>query len=313
VSASVQVPVAQRLPNLLIVGVKKAGTTSLVDYLGQHPDICPGDVKAVNYFRGGTTGSPASAPRTLDEYAAHWAHAAGEPYRIESPTTYFYRGRAMAEEVAHTLPGARVVVSLRDPVTRLWSDYHMKRREDPARLGEVDFAEYVRRGEAAHRSGDLEAHPGYAAFARGMYAEVAAPWFDVFGDRFRIVFVEQWSRDPAGLVRDLCHWLGIPAGPVAGIDFPVRNPQRDFRSRHLARAARTTYKQVVARLPGAAGVKPALVRAHDRLNGRPDGTVEMAADVRAHLRQAYAPSNAALAEMLRGHGVTSLPGWLRDA
>ena len=39
-----------RLPNLVIAGVPKAGTTSLFNYLAQHPDICPSDVKETRYF-----------------------------------------------------------------------------------------------------------------------------------------------------------------------------------------------------------------------------------------------------------------------
>lgn len=299
----------QRLPNLLIAGVKKAGTTSLVHYLGQHPDVCAGDVKAVNYFKGTAPGAPAMS---LVDYAEHWAHADGEPYRLESPTTYFYWGRTMAEAVDRTLCHPRVVVSLRDPVTRLWSDFLMKRRQDPARFEAVTFEEYVRRGELAHRDGDLRAHRGYASVARGMYAEVAETWFDVFGDRFRLVFFEQWSRDPARLVRDLCGWLELDAGPVDHIQFPVRNARHDFRSRRVARAARVAYRRARSRFPGVVQLKPALVAAHRRVNGRGDDA-SMSPEMEAHLRALYAGSNRALATMLRARGYRTLPGWLREA
>lgn len=296
--------VTQQLPNLLLVGVKKAGTTSLADYLGQHPDICPGDVKAVNHFREVGTGS-------LGSYAAHWAHAAGEAYRLESPTTYFYGGRTMAEQLADVLPDPHVVVSLRDPVARLWSDYHMKRREDPALLGAVDFESYVDRSEAAYRDGDLARDPGYAAFGRGMYADVAEPWFDVFGQRFRVVFVEQWSRDPRSAVAALVRWLGIDELPVADMQFGVRNPQRDFHSRRVARVARGTYRAATRVVPAVVGLKPALVRAHDRLNVREAAGESMSPAMRQRLRAAYTESNAALAHLLLDHGHHDLPAWLR--
>lgn len=303
------VDLQQRLPNLLIAGVKKAGTTSLAHYLGQHPDVCAGDVKTVNYFKGVTPGTPAMS---LGDYAEHWAHAAGEPYRLESPTTYFYWGRAMAEAVDRTLFDPRVVVSLRDPVTRLWSDFLMKRREDPARFQTVTFEEFVRRGELAHRDGDLRAHRGFASVARGMYAEVAETWFDVFGDRFRVVFFEQWSRDPARHVRDLCGWLELDAAPVDHIQFPVRNARHDFRSRRVARAARVTFRRARSRFPRVGQLKPALVAAHWRVNGC-GGDEVMSPAMEAHLRALYHGSNRALATMLRARGYRTLPGWLREA
>lgn len=307
-AASSTTDVTHRLPNLLLAGVKKAGTTSLIEYLGQHPDIARGTVKAVNYFKGDEPGVPAMA---LEEYAAHWQDAGAEPWRVESPTTYFYFGRPMAEAVDATLPDVRVVVSLRDPVTRLWSDFRMKRREDPARLGDLTFEEYVGRSEAAHRDGDLEAHPGFASFARGMYADMAGDWYDVLGDRFRIVFVEQWSRDPAALVEDLCRWLDLPTAPVAEISFPVRNADHDFRSRRLARVARQAYRAATTVAPALTRVKPTLVDVHRRVNGAGRGEERMSPEMRDHLREAYADSNARLAQLLRDHGHESLPGWLR--
>ena len=299
----------RQLPNLVIAGVKKAGTTSLVDYLGQHPAICPGDVKAVNWFRGS---APASPTTSLEAYAAHWAHAAGEPFRLEAPTTYFYGGRTMAEALDRTLPDVRVIVSLRDPVTRLWSDFHMKRREEPARFGDVSFDEYVRRGQVAHRSHDLAGHPGYAAFGRGMYAEVVEAWFDVLADRFTVVFVEQWARDPGKLLRGLCTWLGLDPDPVDAMVFPVRNPQRDFRSRGLARRARLTYRQAATAVPGIARLKPLLVAAHDRLNAHDASDQRMSPATAAYLREAYASSNRALATLLRERGYETLPAWLQE-
>lgn len=295
-----------RLPNLLIAGVKKAGTTSLVDYLGQHPAVCPGDVKAVNWFR-----EPAPRP-PLEAYAAHWGHATGEAFRLEAPTTAFYGGRAMAEAIDATLPGVRVIVSLRDPVARLWSDFHMKRREEPARFGHVTFDEYVRRGQLAHRSHDLAAHPGYAAFGRGMYAEVVEAWFDVLDERFTVVFVEQWTHDPAGLLRGLCDWLGLDPGPVDSMVFPVRNPQRDFRSRGLARSARLGYRRMAAAVPAVARLKPVLVAAHDHVNAQDARDQRMSPTTAAYLRDAYAPANRALARLLRARGFETLPSWLQE-
>lgn len=289
------------LPNLLVVGVKKAGTTSLFDYLGQHPQVCAGDVKAINWFKG--------SGADLADYAAHFAHWDGEPVRLESPTTYFYGGRAMATRIDQTLPDARFVVSLRDPVERFWSNYQMRQREDPDRVGRLDPTTFVERCRAAHASGDVSAHPGFSDFARGCYADMATEWFDVVGDRLRVVFVEQWTQDPAALVRDLCAWTGIDPAPADDIQYAVRNRTHDYRSRHLARLARRAYKGLRRRAPAVAGVKPAMVRLHHALNRQPNRQ-SMPSDVRRALEDAYREPNARLRSLLVERGRSSLPTWL---
>ncbi len=62
---------AERLPNLIIAGVGKAGTTSLFWYLSQHPGICASDVKEIQYFTPLSEGDGVLPP--LSEYARHFA------------------------------------------------------------------------------------------------------------------------------------------------------------------------------------------------------------------------------------------------
>src|SRR3712207_9448996 len=64
-----------RLPNLIIAGVGKGGTTSLFRYLGQHPQVCASRVKELRYFQSLRYGEP-MAP--LDQYTRHFAHWNGQ-------------------------------------------------------------------------------------------------------------------------------------------------------------------------------------------------------------------------------------------
>jgi hypothetical protein len=102
---------APHLPNLLIAGVAKAGTTSLFRYLAQHPDVCPSDVKELRYFSALRYGED-MAP--LESYSAHFAHCEGQRYRMEATPGYYAGGRLVADAVDDLLPGARVLVSFRD-------------------------------------------------------------------------------------------------------------------------------------------------------------------------------------------------------
>src|SRR5688500_8554449 len=77
VSSAAAVPhdVRMRLPNLIIAGVPKGGTTSLFRYLAQHPDICAARNKELRYFDAVRYGEPV-AP--LSSYAEHFGHWTGQ-------------------------------------------------------------------------------------------------------------------------------------------------------------------------------------------------------------------------------------------
>ncbi len=86
------------LPNLLIAGVPKGGTSSLFRYLAQHPDICPASVKEIAFFNplrreGGTLPS-------LDTYRKHFAHCEGEEYAMEATPSYCYGAKRMIEAIS---------------------------------------------------------------------------------------------------------------------------------------------------------------------------------------------------------------------
>lgn len=302
--------IAQRLPNLLVAGVKKAGTTSLFDYLGRHPEVCPADVKAINYFTPLRLGRGVLGP--LSDYATHFAHSDGERFRLEASTTYFYGGASIADRIAATLPDVRVMVSLREPVQRLWSDYSMKRREGSPDIGDLSFAEYAARARRAYENGTFEQQPGFTGFARGVYADVIGPWFDALDDRFRVLLFERWVADPLAEMTAVCRWLGIDPSPMRALDYPAVNPNRDFHNRRVAELARSGYREVRKRVPAVRRLKPGLLSVHDRVNVRSAADV-MPPDVRRELTVAYAPANARLAAVLRARGYDELPSWLEGA
>ena len=86
-----------RLPNLVIAGVGKAGTTSLFWYLSQHPDICASHEKEIRYFAALTEGGSELPP--LESYAAHFRHCRGERYALEASPQYFHGGARVVAAV----------------------------------------------------------------------------------------------------------------------------------------------------------------------------------------------------------------------
>ncbi len=297
---------AGRLPELVIAGVTKAGTTSLYRYLSQHPDVCPADEKELRHFLPLRYGEPV-AP--LEEYAAHFRHETGQAYAVEASPGYFYGGRAVAQAIEDALDQPRVVVLLREPGARCWSFYNFMRSR--ARLPQdSDFDDYLDVCEQRHREGvDLEReHHDHSGLGTGCYDTWLGDWIDVFGDRLRVLFFDDLARDPAGTVADLCRWLGIDPGPAAGIEYRVENKTQQFKRKGLQKRALAWNRKHVLFFERHQGVKRALRRVYFLVNRAQDSSRPSAA-ARARLDRFFAPHNARVAEQLAPLGL-ALPPWL---
>jgi hypothetical protein len=108
---------ASTLPNLIVIGAMKAGTTSLHHYLGLHPEISMSAVKEPDFFV-----SELGWKRGLDWYSRQFAPL---PVRGESSTSYTKAPRhsGTAERMYALVPDARLVYVVRDPISRIVSHY----------------------------------------------------------------------------------------------------------------------------------------------------------------------------------------------
>jgi Sulfotransferase domain len=299
-----------RLPDLVIVGVGKGGTTSLFWYLSQHPDVCASDEKEIRHFAALTEGRDETPP--VEEYAKHFRHCRGERFAMEASPQYFHGGRRVADAMAGLLDDPRIIVTLRDPVDRLWSQFRfVKTRFGPVPES-MTFEEYAERNERVWREG-LPLEPDivpYWHLAGGMYADHIEPWFDVFGDAFRVVFFEHLVARPAATVIELAEWLGVDPAPVRGFTFSVENRTVPVRSAVLQRVALFANREDL--LGSQRRLKAPLRRLYYALNRRrePDA---MPPAVEAHLRNIVAPANERLARQLTERGYVDLPAWLRSS
>lgn len=304
---------AGRLPNLLVPGVTKAGTTSLFWYLAQHPDVCPASVKEVNYFAPLRYGRPPEA--NLHDYARHFAHSQGESYRLEASPMYFYGGPSLVEAVRRTLPEPRILIALRDPTDRLWSAYRYKQVKGG--LDEsVGFATFLERCLRLRETGEdvLEENALYRALSIGRYIDGLRDWFDAFGDNVRVVFFEDLAATPRVTVEDLCHWLGLDSGPARTFDYGVSQKTVMPRSRVMDRAARALNRSAdrLWHLNRRRRLKGALRNAYHRVNASRRNQ-RFAPEDRRRVEAFYAHPNELLAQDLARRGYRALPEWLSGA
>ena len=110
------------LPNLIVIGAQKCGTTSLHNYLEAHPEISMSRRKETNFFL-----EDGNWDRGLDWYASHFDPAA--PVRGETSTGYtnLPASAGTADRMRSVVPGARLIYLVRDPLDRMASSYVHRR------------------------------------------------------------------------------------------------------------------------------------------------------------------------------------------
>lgn len=300
----------ERLPNLVIAGVSKAGTTSLFHYLAQHPEICTADDKELRYFTPLRYGDQ---PGPLDAYARRFPVRRAERYAMEATPGYFYGGRVLAEHVRRTLPDPRVIVSLRDPVERCWSWFRFV--QSRARLPKtMTFAAYLDRCEELHAAGvdGSHEHQVFWGLGGGCYDTWVDEWADVFGDDLSVVFFDDVAGDPRSTVAGLCDWLGLDSEVAHGFEYHVENKTEQYRNARLQRAALLVNRRTTSFFLRHRALKRSLRRAYYAVNRQQDAH-RMSARERQRLTAFYRPHNERLARSLRRLGHETQPAWLAGA
>ena len=300
------------LPNLIIAGIRKGGTTSLSHYLGQHPDICSSELKKVGYFLPLKYGQSIDP---IDTYAAHFEHCIDARYRMEATTGYFLGGASIARPMSDMLPDARVLIVLREPVDALWSHYRFVRSH--LRIpDDMDFPAYVEESRRLMVAGEdgLRENNAYVAYSGGFYEKPLTEWADAFGDRLRVLFFDDLHRDVVAMLTELFEWLDIDTAPVAGFDFDVLNKSVQIRNRRLQWVALRVNETAKSFFRRHHEVKRVLRSAYYAVNRDRTPSPRLSPEMRAQLQATYAESNAATAALIRTRGLApgSLPAWLTD-
>lgn len=211
------------LPNFLIIGAARTGTTSLYQNLQSHSEIYLPKSKRPEphfFFR------EASFAKGLDWYERTYFDAwAGEKAVGEASTSYFF-GEETPTRIAESLPGCRFILMLRDPVQRAFSNYWHSVK---AGLETLSFAEAIEAEDertAALKGTDMGETRPFSYLARSRYGEQMARWLSVFGpEHFCVLLFDDYVRDTASCLRQIAHFLG-----VAEDGFAVANRFAENRS-----------------------------------------------------------------------------------
>lgn len=194
------------VPNFIVIGVAKGGTTSLYRYLDQHPQIFMYADKGTNFFgyedarawKWHDEGEPPLLRhfhvRSFAEYEAAFADVTNE-LAVGEVSPQYFRSPTAARRIHEHMPDVKLVASLRNPAERAFSGFLMRTR----RGVKVRDAYQELTAEGSH-------------VREGFYYERMKRYFDVFPrEQIRTYLFEDFKKNPIGVVQDLYGFVGADA------------------------------------------------------------------------------------------------------
>ncbi len=242
------------LPNFLIVGTKRGGTTSLWNWLSRHPAVMPmhpavQQIKSPHYF-------DINFDRGPDWYRSHFpaqwtvdrlAQRLGCPPGIGEASPYYMFHPQAPARISELVPDVKLVILLRDPVKRAYSNYWERLgsgaetlptfREaidaEPERLrGEVERLEADSSYYSAH-------HDNHSYLARGRYLEQLERIYRYFPeDQVLVLRSEDLYADPRAASTQVQQFLGLPVHDIDRLEHhnKLRVPPLDMDLEEQLRA-----------------------------------------------------------------------------
>jgi hypothetical protein len=210
----------RQLPDFMIIGAQRSGTTSLYRYLLANPAVEGGLRKEPDFFNWhfgkGLRWYLSMFPSESKLRDAR-ARLGIRPLIMEATPQYLLHP-LVPTRIAEVLPEARFIVMLREPVARAFSQYRKQ-----AALGrhQLTFEQALEREQEVFQRETNRIlqdpsylsldHRLYSYLARGRYAEQLERWFRVFPrDRFHIICSEDFYADPRGETASVYRFLGVP-------------------------------------------------------------------------------------------------------
>ncbi len=233
--------------SFLVAGVQKGGTTSLHLWLDQHPGLVLAPLKELHFFDDDAAfaGDPPFA-----DYEAQFDpdRPAGLP-RGESTPAYLWWPGAL-ERIAAYNPAMKLIVLLRCPMRRAWSQYRMNRKRGEDRL---DFADAIR-AEASRIAEGSEALRRFSYVARGRYAAQVARARDLFpAAQLLVLKSEDFRAAPQAGLEGVCRFLGVdPIAFDVGEEWHV-GPDLGPLPEDAAALLRETFREEVAAVEAMLG------------------------------------------------------------
>jgi hypothetical protein len=191
-------------PNYIYIGMPKAGSTWLYEFLKWHPQCFVPEVKDLYYF-------DKEYSRGDDWYSKYFEGSDQYKASIDISHDYIF-GDGVLERIINNIPDVKIIACFRNPIEKEFSAYLFGRRN-----GKNDFS---------FKDGVLS---GCLKPEKCLYAALIKPYLEAFGhDRVKIMLYDDLKNHPEKFSREICEFLGIdflPGYDVSKVVLPASEPR----------------------------------------------------------------------------------------
>ncbi len=191
-----------KLPNFLIIGVEKAGTTSIYGYLKQHPEVYMSPLKETNFFEKDwreQQNQPNNNPKKIanwEQYCALFQDAKDEKAIGEASPNYLFHYKKSIKLIKEYLPQAKLIAIIRNPTERAYSDYLMHIRD--AIGPDITLLEQI----------EKKANTSYTIL-KGYYYTALKHYLENFGSQVSVLLYDDLAKDSLKFMRNIYNILEI--------------------------------------------------------------------------------------------------------
>lgn len=202
------------MPNFIIIGAAKAGTSSIFQYLVQHPQIYGCPIKepsffafageSVNYSGPGDYLFNQSVVTTYDAYESLFDGVTNE-FAIGEASVVYLNNKKAAVNIKRYVPRAKIIVVLRNPVDRAISSYSHLVRDGFESMGSLSEALAVEELRIQNNWQHLWQYQRL-----GFYCDALRNYFSLFPrEQIAVYTYDALTKDPQGLLTEIYAFLGV--------------------------------------------------------------------------------------------------------
>ncbi|SRR5579875_1772150 len=204
-----------KMPNFLIIGAPRSGTTTLHEELKRHPQVFMSSIKEPLFFAVEGEDEQFHGPqdnqgiRDLKTYCSLFSGVRYEQAIGEASPLYLYSQKA-PYRIKHHIPNVKLIAILRNPIDRAYSHFlHHKL------LGYENLDDFREAIEAEEERERMRWSPFWFYRKMGVYSEQIARYLSLFrSDQIRVFLFEDLQQNPKSLFKDIAQFLGIDGGLV---------------------------------------------------------------------------------------------------
>lgn len=281
--------------NIIICGVPRGGTTSLFRYLADHPSIAISTKKEMNYFLGGECERDNYSRTNISFRAAYdqlFDLQSSHRWTLEASPVYMHpsAARIVTKRIHDLLPNSRLIILLRDPVYRLYSQFLVQVERNNLFNKDITFEEFV--NMCRESEGEIVFKDASAGLTKltlegllvGRYVDTIEMYLKYFSSRqIHLLFLDDLRSNPSEEMKRLMQFLSLDERFYDGYKYPVENKHISVKWKSIYRGLSSINKYFEPALNEFPAIRRLARELHNRINIRKEEKSDIALVMRKHL------------------------------